>query len=370
MHSIFKPTLVIDKTKCLNNIGIMVGKAKGLGIPLRPHFKTHQSLEVGQWFRAYGIDRIAVSSVPMANYFATDGWDDITIALPFVPQQSSAADELAKRVNLTILASTVNAAYEISQRISGNINVMLEIDTGHGRSGFNPLDSNGIEAAIHHIVTNENITFTGFLTHAGHSYRAHPIEIEELNLRAFAFVVDLKRRWIERFPSISASYGDTPTSVLANSFEGIDELRPGNFVFFDMQQASRGVCNTSSIAVALVCPVIAVSADECKAVIWGGAVHLSKDSFLQPDGKISFGAVCNVISDLSWSSPIDGLYLESVSQEHGVIRAKNSQLLRNLKEGDLVAILPAHSCLTADTMGEYFVIGQGIVESFRKRMLY
>jgi D-serine deaminase-like pyridoxal phosphate-dependent protein len=370
MPNILKPTLIIDKAKCMANIGFMADKAQRMGIPLRPHFKTHQSIEVGRWFRAHGINRIAVSSVPMANYFASDGWNDISVAVPFVPQQAETANELAKSILLTLTVSTVNGAKVISEIITENVYVMVEVDTGQGRSGFSPTDFDGIESAIKIIAKSKNLTFAGLLTHAGHSYRAKPSDIELLNAMAIFEVVELKKRWINSYPKITISYGDTPTSILASRFEGIDELRPGNFVFFDMQQASKGVCSTNSIAVALVCPVIAVYADECKAVIWGGAVHLSKDSFLQPDGKTSFGAVCNVNSDLSWSNPIDGLYLESVSQEHGVIRAKNSQLLRNLNEGDLVAILPAHACLTADAMGEYLVAGQGIVESFRKRMLY
>ena len=367
MHKISQPTLVIDKAKCLKNIGFMTSKATQLDIPLRPHFKTHQSVEVGRWFRELGVDRIAVSSLPMAKYFATDGWNNITVAVPFVPQQGEMANDLASKIELTLTASTVNGAKEISEKIFGNVNVMIEVDTGQGRSGFNPTNFKGIENAIELITKTNNLSFSGFLTHAGHSYKAKPSEIELLNAMAIFEVVELKKRWINRFPQITISYGDTPTSVLASNFDGVDELRPGNFTFFDMQQSSRGVCSPSSIAVALVCPVIAVYADECKAVIWGGAVHLSKDSYLLRSGEASFGAVCNVNSDLSWSSPIDGLFLESVSQEHGVVRAKNSQLLRNLKEGDLVAILPAHSCLTADTMGEYLVLGEGMVGTMRKR---
>ncbi len=368
MLIISQPTLVLDKAKCLKNIGFMTSKASQLGISLRPHFKTHQSIGVGRWFREFGVNRIAVSSLPMANYFATDGWDNITVAVPFVPQQADTANQLAKTISLTLIASSVNGAKAIFENITGSVYVLIEIDTGQGRSGFNPTDFDGIEGAIRIIAKSKNLTFAGFLTHAGHSYKAKSSDIELLNAMAIFEVGELKKRWINSFPQITISYGDTPTSVLASSFEGIDELRPGNFTFFDMQQSSRGVCSPNSIAVALVCPVIAVYANECKAVIWGGAVHLSKDSFLQPDGKPSFGAVCNVNTDLSWSRPIDGLYLESVSQEHGVIRAKNSQLLRNLKEGDLVAILPAHSCLTADSMGEFFVIGEGMISTMRKRV--
>jgi len=365
-----KPTLVLNKTKCLANIQFMVDKAHRLGVVLRPHFKTHQSLEIGSWFRDKGVTRIAVSSVPMASYFTSDGWDDITIALPFVPQQFTQINELAKHKQLTILASTVNGAIEIARLIKIEVNVILEIDTGQERSGFKPKDNAGIESSIRRIVDKGNLTFSGFLTHAGHSYKANSNEIEILNQKAISELVELKNQWIGEFPNISLSYGDTPTSILANRFDGLDELRPGNFVFFDMQQASKGVCSTNSIAVALLCPVVAVYPSDCKIIIWGGAVHLSKDSYSLPNGLVSFGAVCKVNDDLTWDNPIEGLFIESISQEHGLIRAKHAQLIENFKEGDFVAILPAHACLTADAMGDYFVIGQGTVESFRKRVHY
>ena len=78
-----RPTLVLNKTVCLRNIELMAEKARRHNLRFRPHFKTHQSVEVGRWFRQKGIRHITVSSVQMAKYFANDGWDDITIAFPF-----------------------------------------------------------------------------------------------------------------------------------------------------------------------------------------------------------------------------------------------------------------------------------------------
>ena len=170
-----------------------------------------------------------------------------------------------------------------------------------------------------------------------------------INEDAIKKLNNLKSKWIYDFPSIKLSYGDTPTSLICNDFKGIDELRPGNFVFFDMQQASKGVCSISSIAIALACPVVAVYPNRCMAIIWGGAVHLSKDYYADvTTGQQSFGAVCLLNEDCSVSDPIEGLFLESVSQEHGVIKAHNCEAIKNLYEGQLVAILPAHSCLAAD----------------------
>ena len=58
MIKIIKPSLLLDKKKCLENIRMMVEKADKNDIILRPHFKTHVSSEIAEWFRDFGIDKI------------------------------------------------------------------------------------------------------------------------------------------------------------------------------------------------------------------------------------------------------------------------------------------------------------------------
>ncbi len=78
-----KPTLIVDKKRCKKNIEKMVSKAKKNNLIFRPHFKTHQSSKIAELFKEYGINKCTVSSVEMAEYFAENGWKDITIAFPF-----------------------------------------------------------------------------------------------------------------------------------------------------------------------------------------------------------------------------------------------------------------------------------------------
>ena len=73
MIEIIRPTFVIDKEVCLQNIEKMAEKAKAHNLRFRPHFKTHQSAKIGEWFRLFGVDAITVSSVSMAEYFAMNG---------------------------------------------------------------------------------------------------------------------------------------------------------------------------------------------------------------------------------------------------------------------------------------------------------
>ncbi len=82
MNKIKVPTLLLDEEKCRDNIRQMARKAADNNVVFRPHFKTHQSVEIGGWFREEGIEKITVSSLRMAKYFAGDGWKDILVAFP------------------------------------------------------------------------------------------------------------------------------------------------------------------------------------------------------------------------------------------------------------------------------------------------
>jgi D-serine deaminase-like pyridoxal phosphate-dependent protein len=62
-----EPVLILNKERCQTNIEKMALKAKSSNIVFRPHFKTHQSAEIGEWFRKFGISCITVSSVKMTQ---------------------------------------------------------------------------------------------------------------------------------------------------------------------------------------------------------------------------------------------------------------------------------------------------------------
>lgn len=47
-------------------------------------------------------------------------------------------------------------------------------------------------------------------------------------------MIALRARYITKFPKIIISVGDTPGISAAKNLEGIDEVRPGNYVFFDV----------------------------------------------------------------------------------------------------------------------------------------
>ena len=155
------PTLLIDKKKCLGNIGRMAQKAADHKLSFRPHFKTHQSAEIGRWFRETGVMKITVSSIRMASYFANSGWEDILVAFPFNPHDLSLLNILGQSNSISILLDNP-ATLPSLDSLRYPIGFYIDIDTGYGRTGIHSEDHEGIERLIKSTLSNPKLKFRGF----------------------------------------------------------------------------------------------------------------------------------------------------------------------------------------------------------------
>jgi D-serine deaminase-like pyridoxal phosphate-dependent protein len=192
--------------------------------------------------------------------------------------------------------------------------------------------------------------FAGFLTHSGHTYQAASREeVMQINRESLTQMRKLKARFIAERPLISV--GDTPSCSLADDFAGADELRPGNFVFYDLMQSYIGSCATDDIAVAVACPVVAKYPHRSELVIYGGAIHLSKDALRTRNGEKSFGRAA-LLHETGWKILPEGNEMVSVSQEHGVVKI-DDQFMNQISVGSLLGVIPVHSCLTAHQLKQY-----------------
>jgi D-serine deaminase-like pyridoxal phosphate-dependent protein len=158
------------------------------------------------------------------------------------------------------------------------------------------------------------------------------------------------------------SVGDTPSCSIVNDFTGVDEVRPGNFVFYDLTQYRLGSCDANQIAVAVACPVVDKINKREEVIIYGGGVHLSKESLALPDGRSVFGLAV-YLTEHGWVFPDDEVWLRSVSQEHGILSAP-PEFFKNVNIGDLVGIIPVHSCMTADLLRVYHTTEGRIINDF------
>jgi D-serine deaminase-like pyridoxal phosphate-dependent protein len=365
MIQLIEPTLLLDKDKCRRNIKMIVDKARENKVTLRPHFKTHQSVEIGRWFRSLGVEKITVSSLKMAEYFAADGWGDITVAFPLNVHEIDRINSLSEKINLNLLVVAPETIEWLAKGLKFPLNLLIEVDSGDHRTGLNPNDFDSIDQILSEMNRFDLINFRGFLTHAGHSYgvRTDQSAIAKIHQESVGLITRLREKYQSIYPDLTISYGDTPTCSLADNFEGLDEIRPGNLVFYDVVQSEIGSCTLEQVAVALACPVVAKNPERNEIVIYGGAVHLSKDSMLLADGSKCFGKVVN-LNEHGWETRETGAYLKSLSQEHGVIFAPN-EYFEKIRLGDFIGVLPIHSCLTADLNSSYRTLEGETIKKFR-----
>ncbi|MEP1034015.1 alanine racemase [Ekhidna sp.] len=355
------PTLLVDKEKCLQNIEKMLRKAHRSGAELRPHYKTHFSAEIGKWFKSKGITKCTVSSVSMAKYFAKNGWDDITIAFPYNPLEASELSELASKINLNILIVSEESLEHALKNIKSSVGFFIKIDVGTRRTGIDPRNERLIEKLISK--ADKKMLYRGFLAHAGHTYGCRDVEsVKWIFDGAVKALTQLK----EKFGGI-ISYGDTPSCSLMEDLSFCDEMRPGNFIFYDWMQHNIGSCSIEEIAVCLACPVVAVHEERDEIIIYGGGVHLSKEMIVEKNlmGKDQncFGKMV-VLEKLGWQTKVKGNVVR-LSQEHGVIKLSPEEIVR-VKVGDLIGVIPVHSCLTADLQGHYLSTKGDRIEKMTK----
>ena len=360
LDQIVRPTMLLDANRARRNIARMAEKARRGGVRFRPHFKTHQSATVGEWFRSEGVNAITVSSLDMAGYFADHGWTDVTVAFPVNVREIAKINALARRLRLQLLVDSVETAAALTMGLTAPVGVWLEVDTGYWRSGVNWSSAADLYAVAEGIVASPQMALQGLLTHAGQTYGATSTQ-EVLRLHDETVTrLGRARNWLMEygFLGLEISIGDTPACSVLEGFTGVDEVRPGNFVFYDRMQQQIGACRWDDIALVVACPVVGVYPARSEIVVYGGAVHLSKESLRLADGGQSYGAVGR-FDRTGWQAPLPEVKLRSLSQEHGIIQAGAAAFatdLADVRVGDLLAVYPVHSCLTADLLKQYVTL--------------
>lgn len=357
---IVRPAMLLDERRVRANIARMAHKARTNGVRFRPHFKTHQSAQIGEWFRAEGATAITVSSLDMAVYFAAHGWDDITVAFPANVRELEKMNLLAERVRLNLLIESAATARILEEGLAHRVDAWIEVDAGSGRTGVRWDQEDVLLELAAFLQHSSKLHLQGLLTHAGNTYAARThAEVAAVHEETVARLQRLRSRLlVHGHTDLELSIGDTPACSMLEAWGEVQEVRPGNFVFYDLMQMTIGACTAADVGIVVACPVVAVHAERHEIVLYGGAVHLSKEMLVRVDGTPSYGAVVPLQAG-GWGEPLADVWLRSLSQEHGVIRASPrawEQSLAQVGVGNLLGVLPVHSCLTADLLKEYVTL--------------
>jgi D-serine deaminase-like pyridoxal phosphate-dependent protein len=241
----------------------------------------------------------------------------------------------------------------LEKHLESTVGVFLKMDIGYNRTGVDSDDDSLIQDLLNQMRGIPFIDFKGFLGHAGHSYLCRSKEaIEEVHQKSKEKIIQLKTKYKAQYPGLILSLGDTPSCSVSEDFKGIDEIRPGNFVFYDLTQNIIGSNELDDVAVAMACPIVAKHPKRNELVIYGGGVHFSKDRVEDPKDGLIFGRVAEK-NNLVWGSCLPDVFLKSLSQEHGIVSVP-AEKMTAYEIGDFLWVLPVHSCMAADLMNELY----------------
>lgn len=349
------PALIIDKTKLLRNIQWMAEKAQRNGVQLRPHIKTHKCIEIANLQNEYGAEGITVSTLGEAAVFIDNGFSDVTLAYPVIPDKFLTLLKLAQKAQINVVTDHPTVATQLeAQCIAADtiLNVLVKIDCGYHRCGVDPKDPMALKLAKQ-VADASHLTFGGILTHAGHAYHATlREEIQTIaNIEQEVMLQFTKTLQDNGLAPETVSIGSTPTMMQAPNFKpGITEIRPGNYVFFDNTQALLGSCSLADCALTVLTSVVSVQ--DSHIVVDAGATALSKDAGAT---HISTHQGYGLVFILGDEFEPTAAQITQLSQEHGKIKFPNSHH-KSLIPGDHLQIIPNHSCLTANLFDQYYVI--------------
>jgi D-serine deaminase-like pyridoxal phosphate-dependent protein len=346
------PAFLIDLPTLKKNIQQMKNRARDNKVTLRPHVKTHKTAEIAGMQIAPEAPGITVSTLAEARFYQKIGFNDITYAFPITANKFSAAAELTAGLhNFNILLDqpqTLTALDAYGREHDIRYKVFLKVDCGYHRAGVDPSKPESVQLA-RRLASSDHIEFKGILTRAGHSYHcSDPTEIVAVANRErdiMAQFADLLQN--DGITCETISVGSTPTAMHAPHWQGVTEIRPGNYVFFDKFQSDIGSCRPEQVAVTVLTTIAAHYPDQNRMLIDAGGLALSKDLGADHlDNDIAFGAVQNY----------PRLKLYSISQEHGLITGNDPIAFEKFPVGSLLQIIPNHSCLVAALFPKFHVI--------------
>lgn len=338
------PFLAVDLERMQANIARAAAAAVERGVALRPHAKTHKTVEIGRMQLAAGAHGLTVATVGEAEVFAEAGLDDLFIAYPLWVDADKAArlsTLVARGAAIAIgVDSTAGVERLVRGGLAGRVSVLVEVDAGHHRSGCAPSEAGAIASAA----VRAGVDVEGVFAFPGHAYapdaRARAAR-DEAHALAEA-VASLRTAGVE--PSI-VSGGSTPSFAAALELESpVTELRPGVNLFGDAQQWELGAVLPEHIA--LTCHATVVSHAGGRLVLDAGSKVLGPDRAPWATGH---GRLLD--------HPDARIVL--LSEHHAVVELPGSGPDALPPLGSVVRVVPNHVCMAVNLVDELVVYDRG-----------
>lgn len=305
-------------------------------------------------------DGIVVSTLAEAEFFADAGFQDILYAVPLAAARLDRVRALHARIprfhvllDHEITLAAVQAAFTADADADDGtvrpLRVFLKVDCGYHRAGVDPSDPASIDLA-RRIATGPGTTLVGVYAHSGHAYNcaggsASATEVARAEAATTAgFAAALRAAGLS-VPVVSV--GSTPASVHfdATMADGVTEVHPGNYVFFDRQQEISGACGPDDVGCYVLARVLSHYPKRNQLLLDAGGLAMHKDS--GGAGVTGWGRVLGHPE----------LALTSMSQEVCLATCSSGPIdWSAFPIGSVVRIAPNHSCMTAAMHAVYHVV--------------
>ncbi|GAA2374134.1 alanine racemase [Dactylosporangium salmoneum] len=330
------PYLTVDVEVLDRNLSDAADAAAASGLALRPHAKAHKCVEIARRQLELGAPGLTVATVGEAEVFAGGGCADLFIAYPVwaTPARAARLRALAERATVRVGVDSAEAAALLA---GTGAEVVVEIDSGHHRSGVHPAGAGELAAAAARL----GLTVAGVFTFPGHGYgpgrQARAAADEAAAMRTAAEA--MRAAGIE--PGVRSG-GSTPTASTSDS-GALNEIRPGVYALNDAQQVELGTCGWGDVALTVAATVVSVAGDHL--ILDAGSKVLGAD---QPAWVTGGGRLPDH----------PGARVTALSEHHATVVFPPGA--PRPARGEIVRVAPNHLCAAVNLADELVVVRNGL----------
>ncbi|HET7734800.1 MAG TPA: alanine racemase [Nocardioidaceae bacterium] len=329
------PIVLADALR--GNIDRMQGFATEHGLHLRPHVKTHKCVEIGRLQLDAGAVGITAGNVGEAEVFAEAGFGDIFIAYPVWPSGTKAPRirQLATTTRLRVGVDNPAAVDALAAAMGAEpdrLQVVIEIDCGARRSGAPPELAGDVARAAR----KRGLKPVGVYTYPGHGSAGPGSREPAAQDQEVALTAAVRSVGQAGVTSQVVSAGSTPTVAFSTS-SLITEIRPGEYVFGDLNNARLGACREDQIALFVAATVVSDWVPG-QAILDVGTKALGREG---NDVK-GYGAIAGRSAVLS-----------KLNEYHGFLAVPAAE--SRPKVGEVVPVVPNHVCPVVASFEELVV---------------
>jgi D-serine deaminase-like pyridoxal phosphate-dependent protein len=344
------PALLVDLPVMERNLRRVAGYTQQHGLRLRPHTKTHKSPRIGRRQLELGAAGLTVAKVGEAEVMLEAAPPDMLVAYPVIGQSKlERLMAVARRTNITVSLDSLFAARQLSAAASAagvNVGVLAETDVGLGRVGVTPgpelLElARGIEGL-------PGLTFEGIAFYPGHIK-----DNGEQGREAIAALGELIQSILDDFGHAGievriVSGGSTPSLYHSHELPGLNEIRPGTYVYNDWNTVASGAATQEECAATLMVTVVS-TARPGQIIIDGGSKTFSSDR-LAGSGEVTFGHMVEAPQAV----------FHKMNEEHGYVDVRECN--RKFEIGERLRIIPNHICVAVNLHEKIYGIRNGELE--------